>query len=459
MRAHGRSSYIVALLAVIVAAGTLSCRDRDEPTAASPRLAVAEIPPDRTGINHLGEEQFVELARTAPSHAGWVLEDKGRTLVLYLTDLAESETAANAVRSIWNRDRARGRSGRPMPALRIRPATYSFLELREWRNLLILRGVLDQPGVTKLDLAEQSNRVKIGLESDAYRGRLLKFATQAGVPAKAIDFEVTGEYVPTQGSYPTLLSTIRPLQSGTVIWRTDATQAYKCTLGFTGYLGPEGVDTLPVFLTASHCGPRPMAVDSVLWFQADAPPRTPLDTLNSLIGHEIVDSAGFPCPTGQKTCSYADVAVNRLTTANWAFRRVAKTHWGCSPICDLTDPWTWVIDTLDSYYVVDGVHSMQFVFDEVVQKIGAGTAWTGWGVTDTCAHVTWGNYVWLCQVEAGDMASDAGDSGAPLLTDVHFQDSTVVAGGIVIGKGKKNNTTVFTPWPNIAVKYPELRVF
>jgi hypothetical protein len=111
VRAHGRSYYMAGLWAVISAAGALSCRDRAEQTAESPTsLAVGEIPPDPTGLKRPGEEAFVELARTAPSHAGWVLENKGHTLLLFLKDPAQSGTATNALRSIWGRDhQGRGR--------------------------------------------------------------------------------------------------------------------------------------------------------------------------------------------------------------------------------------------------------------------------------------------------------------------------------------------------------------
>lgn len=219
-------------------------------------------------------------------------------------------------------------------------------------------------------------------------------------------------------------------------------------------------DTLPVFATAAHCGPSPMQVDSVLWFQDEFSPTTALDSMRALIGHEIADSAGFPCLKPVKMCSYADVALNKLTTSDWAFGHVAKPFVGCSPICDTTNFRTFHIDTLTPYYVIDGVHSLPFQINEEVAKIGARTGWTGATTTDTCRDGKMGDYVWPCQVLVEVMTTDFGDSGAPVLADIHGEDSTVTFGGIVIGKDSKiKNTTIFTPWPNITLKYPSLRPY
>jgi hypothetical protein len=464
VRAHGRSYYMAGLLAVISAAGALSCRDRAEPTAESPiSLAVGEIPPDPTGLKRPGEEAFVELARTAPSHAGWILENKGHSLLLFLKDPAQSGTATSALRSMWGRDhQGRGRLAPPVPEVRTQAVTYSFLELREWRNLLLVRGVMGQPGVRKLDLAEQTNRILIGLQSEQYRGSLMRFATQAGVPAQAMDFEVTGDWIFTQGSQPTLRSTVRPLQAGLQIRRqTSATTEQTCTLGATGWMGE--IDTLPVFITASHCGPRPMARDSVQWFQNAFSPTTALDSANARIGHEIADSAGFACLKHQ-ICSYADVAVNKLTTTNWVLALVARPILGCSGACNVNDYHYWTIDTVDPKYVFDAVHSTQFAVNENVSEIGAVTGWMGGSVSNACVDITQDNtYVYPCQVEMQDTPSDLGDSGGPILVNPFNprQDSTVMLGGIIMAKGKVQNQrkSYFTPWANIALQYPKLRVF
>ena len=349
-----------------------------------------------------------------------------------------------------------------MPQLRASAVAYSFLELREWRNRLIVRDVLSQPGVTMLDLAEQTNRVVIGLKSEQYRGPLLRFAIQAGVPAQAMDFEVTGALISTQGSLPTLRSTVRPLEGGLQIRRqVSATTEAVCTLGATGYM--DETDTLPIFITASHCGPRRNTTDTVLWFQNANAPRTALDSSSALIGHEIADSAGFACQRNM-ICSYADLAVNALTTTNWA-ERVAKPFGGCAgTACDLTDYRIFTIDTLTPYYIIDEVHPNQFVVEENVSKIGATTGWTGGVVSRTCIHVTQDNaYVYLCQVEMTDTPSDGGDSGAPVLVNPSNprEDPTAMLGGIVIAKAKVKGKDVayFTPWPSIALQYPKLRLF
>lgn len=202
-----------------------------------------------------------------------------------------------------------------------------------------------------------------------------------------------------------------------------------------------------------------MAVDGGSWFQDASYPHNAADSASSFIGYEIADPAGFLCV--KKLCSYTDVSLSRLTTTNAAPGWVAKTLWGCSPVCDLNDPWTFVVDTIQPHYVIDGTHPLPFQTGEVVQKIGTTTAWTGWVVSSACVDAGWNNsYVYPCQVGAELMKSDQGDSGAPLLTDVHGQDSTVTIGGVVIGKlNRVNNSTVFTPWNLIAQQYPTLRPF
>jgi hypothetical protein len=62
-----------------------------------------------------------------------------------------------------------------------------------------------------------------------------------------------------------------------------------------------------------------------------------------------------------------------------------------------------------------------------------------------------------------DTPSDFGDSGGPILVNPFNprQDSTVMLGGIIMAKGKvqSQRKSYFTPWANIALQYPKLRVF
>jgi hypothetical protein len=71
-------------------------------------------------------------------------------------------------------------------------------------------------------------------------------------------------------------------------------------------------------------------------------------------------------------------------------------------------------------------------------------------------------YVYPCQVEMQDTPGDLGDSGGPILVNPFNprQDSTVMLGGIIMAKGKPDQRkSYFTPWANIALQYPKLRVF
>lgn len=71
--------------------------------------------------------------------------------------------------------------------------------------------------------------------------------------------------------------------------------------------------------------------------------------------------------------------------------------------------------------------------------------------------------VYPCQVEMQYTPSDFGDSGGPILVNPFNsrEDSTVMLGGTIMAKGKVSSQrkSYFTPWANIALQYPKLRVF
>jgi hypothetical protein len=387
------------------------------------------------------ERRAVDLAREIPGLAGFYLDTAGNVVVA-IKDRGQANPSQSLLRSKFQRELARARVRHPSADVLLRGATYSFLELKEWRDRLMKANLLSVPGVVWLDLDEVQNHVVIGLDvgADAVGPRVV--AQSLGVPAEAIDFDVTGPYVPQQ----TLRDEFRPVQGGIQIQRVSGTSRVACTLGFTAMRNNE-----PVFLTAGHCSPNVTGTDSVAQFQPLAPLTHADSATMSPIGREILQ---FSEPCGSRRCSYSDAALYGLVpTPAWGLGRIAQPVSGCfpgpcnPPVLSIGPRPYWVIDTTYQGFVVN----------DLVSKIGSATGWSQGSVSRTCVDVSPSSGVtYRCQMFA-TYGADDGDSGAPILLDIQGgADSTVTLGGI--HSGRSGNNRVFSPWSGIVQDYGSLAV-
>lgn len=393
------------------------------------------------GLVYAEERRAIELARNTPELAGFYFDTTANVIVL-LKGVATSMSARNLLLPMFGKELSRGRRRNPAADVIVRTADYSFLELKGWRDRLMNADILTTPGVVWLDLDEFQNRVVLGMDVGADPGAPRAMAQRLGIPSKALEFEMTGPYVPQQ----TLRDEFRPIQGGIQIQRVSGASRIGCTLGFTAQW-----NTQQVFLTAGHCSPNPTETDSVAQFQPLAP-LTHADSLTtSPIGREILQNS---TPCGTRRCSYSDAAIYGLIpTAVWGLGRVAHPASGCFP-----GPCTPPVLTLgpQPYWVIDTTHE-SFVVGELVSQIGSATGWSQGSVQRTCVNVTPTSGVqYNCQMFASYGSND-GDSGAPILLDIQGgADSTVTLGGI--HSGRSGNNAVFSPWSGIVQDYGSLAV-
>ena len=143
--------------------------------------------------------------------------------------------------------------------IRIQQATYSFIELAVYRDLIDrkLRG--DIPLVLT-DVDERQNVVLLGLDETANisEANVHSSAAELGIPPKAIAFEhmAVPQAAVSRLPYPEhptptrvlhLTDYVRPLAGGLLIGANGG-----CTLGLPVWYGNSGNQTRG-FLTASHC--------------------------------------------------------------------------------------------------------------------------------------------------------------------------------------------------------------
>jgi hypothetical protein len=134
--------------------------------------------------------------------------------------------------------------------------------------------------------------------------------------------------------------------------------------------------------------------------------------------------------------------------------RIARPASGCLP--GPCNPPVLTLSISGAYWVVDTTHET-FLVNDLVNKIGSATGWSGGFVSRTCVDVSPSSGVtYRCQMFA-NYGADDGDSGAPILLDIQGgTDSTVTLGGI--HSGRAGNNRVFSPWSGIVQDYGSLSV-
>jgi hypothetical protein len=250
------------------------------------------------------ERLFWTLAQIAPSSAGFVLDSISGDVIVAVTNPAEGERVRRAIRA-WpavSRRLDRARLKHPRADIKIRPATYTFLQLKEWRDRL--NEALMLPGVYSLDLDENRNRVVLGIDQGANRQVIRRLAGNVGVPEPALLLEIDEPAV----AQSTLTDSIRPIAGGTKIAYDSLGTPLACSLGF-----PALYNGSMAFLTAAHCSRLEFGLDSTRQYQ----PRQPIthaDSINLLIGFEVANYSPQPCPPGVSgSCVLADAAVYQFT--------------------------------------------------------------------------------------------------------------------------------------------------
>jgi len=435
------------LIVLTISLAAIACTDRTTPTS-DPQASRDFTRSSSQNVESEAERPFREVARVAPSHGGWYFDTLTGDLTVYLKDVREGAAAKRSLTSLLSQPLARARASHPRAGIVFKQGTYTFIELARWREAL--DDFLGPPSVQWWGIDHAQNRIVIGVLAGTDSQSIRAMAVELGVPAGALRFERTAPIRSEQ----TLQDSIRPVKGGIrlerVIGPPDSIE--RCTLGFLALWGGEHA-----FVTASHCSSHRFVLDSTKQYQNYAP-LTHAESLSiSSIGFEVADSStSCHCLPGSCPCSYADAAVYRATLGpgDWYFKRIAQPVSGCLPSC--TPPVLTIDPTRPFWSIVRTEPNISV--GQLVSKIGQKTGWTQSYVRfiNQKVFVPGGSY--NGQVFS-DYGSEGGDSGAPVLLDIHGgTDTTVTLGGLHWGKTADSAYAIFSPWSGILQMYPGLRV-
>jgi len=183
------------------------CSYRDE-LGPSRRLASSPEASNRNGRRERPEEAiFADLERRVPGTAGFFLDTEGKVIVV-VRDVSREAESITAIKDLLRSDATFSASSTSNRAITTTRGQYSFSQLAEWRNIAFDRVLASIAGVTSLDLAEQLNRIAIGL-SRAHYSRL-----RTALPAQLAEFGVD-TFAVSFREHDFLLSRARPAGSMT----------------------------------------------------------------------------------------------------------------------------------------------------------------------------------------------------------------------------------------------------
>ncbi len=172
----------------IIAAGVLS----SEPAAAQQASTPADI--DQSNGRTL-DEQLLDVARRDPAFGGMFFDNDGR-LTMYVLKSTLAAQDGNSRLAGMSLDVESAFRDHPMmePAstmrMNVREAEYSFVDLYGWHEAL-RSDVLGLPGVVLTDIAEDQNRLRVGVESASAGARVRQRLASLGVPGGSVRIELT----------------------------------------------------------------------------------------------------------------------------------------------------------------------------------------------------------------------------------------------------------------------------
>jgi hypothetical protein len=348
--------------------------------------------------------------------------------------------------------------------MQVRPARYTFLQLREWRNAILepLGGIA---GVTMLDLDEATNQVVVGIAEPSVRASVSEVARRLGIPVSALGFvragyaehmslEVHAPYLstaPVQGD--SITSFRRPLEGGLQIaYRatSDPEKATLCTLGFIAMRGGQRVG-----VSAGHCSIRMWDLDGVSFFQARP-------GASRYVGYEMLDPNGKSCGfLSPNVCRHSEgmlMALESDVPGNFGYivRPVGPPRLGISPYGILVS--SLQVDAANPRFQIVGQRAPNG--REEVHKVGIASGWTGGETYRTCMDVPADrSWSWIrCQSLAA-LSLTSGDSGSPVF--VNHGNGTVTLVGLLWGTVTENGVryAAFSSVPQLEKDLGVLQAF
>lgn len=401
-----RCAMTISAIALSVLVACVDAPTHPSQQATSRRVS-AQL--SRTPYSHFVtyDDYMEQIAETEPTFAGMYFENG--SLIVMSTDASRSATALRTAITEVLSDRRLSTA-----AIQVRPATYSWAQLYAWGKNL--PGIFSVSGVTSTNIDQRTNRISIGIASDASRAPVLATLTNAGIPAVAITFHQRGV-----GRFTSSLADeLRDILGGVRV-AIDTSNDY-CTIGFNT------VDSngTALFATNGHCSATFGASNDGTRFWQNTPvtaERIGVEGRESIL-FSSSDYSG--CPSSGDYCKFSDLDLGVYNagtissqSVGFLYRPTSRTRFDSN--LTVTSGANFAIE-------IRGKQLYAYLGD-TVDKIGSRTGWTYGPVTATCATetVTNGvnNYYLLCSEEA-DLAQGPGDSGSSVF--IYSGDSAIMVG-------------------------------
>ena len=403
-------------LVLAVIAGAAGLAVRGTPVRAATHAAEA---PD--GAPRTLDDVFAEIADRVPGFGGLFIRDGA--LHVYLLDRGQSAAAEEAIVAAFGRERL------PEGGMRVLEGKYDFRQLLAWHDLHRLE-TLGIPGVLSADIAESSNRLRVGVKDEGMVREVEQALAERGVPPEAVEVVVTEPVEQLQ----TIQNTVRPVLGGTQIQRTGGG---NCTMGFTAVRqGQAG------FVTNAHCTAAQGVVEGSVFNQAT------VATANRF-GVETAEAPTFPC--NGRTCRFSDSAfVSRNGGGNPA-TLPASADFGYLALPDGS------LTIVNRYHVVGEIPLS--IEGEYLAKVGRTTGRTAGQVFATCVDINAfqnaqdTGFTNLCQDRVA-AASSPGDSGSPVFS---WNSASLPPGATIPAKlrgilwGGNGISFAFSPFASIEI--------
>jgi hypothetical protein len=276
------------------------------------------------------DDLFARVAQRYSGFGGMFVNEKKDTIYVFLRD-GNLNAVVKELKKVF------GKESLPERKAKALPAQYSFLQLREWFDLLT-KQVSNIPEVTLTDIDDSKNRLTVGVENLDATSKVLERVRESGIPEGAVNIEEIARFkfqqlppdvldFPCAGVTSIRDDRCRPLVGGLQIAGPTIATApafANCTLGVTAI--SERVEPVEEgFITASHCsntlGGRPpgpiLNPDGSLFYQpgAAAPPAATLPSADQ-IGTEQNDVRFTPCPFNTaELCRQSDSTFSEIEEA------------------------------------------------------------------------------------------------------------------------------------------------
>ncbi|MFW6195227.1 MAG: hypothetical protein ACOC5M_01755 [Chloroflexota bacterium] len=154
---------------------------KDEDTFKIPESAEEAA---RSTINR--HDRLREVGERVPAFGGMYRERGREVLVVLLTDTGRKAEADAAIRAIFGDDWI------PANGVEARDAQYEMRQLMEWWDAMMSTRLPD--GVTWLAIAQDENRLTIGVDEESSIPEIESWLDDLGVPAGAYETPVMGEF-------------------------------------------------------------------------------------------------------------------------------------------------------------------------------------------------------------------------------------------------------------------------